>query len=119
MFERIKLFGLFTKHFGFREEEEWRIVYFPERDASGSLKSMIDYWIGPRGIEPKLKLQVRHIPNVTPTDLSLSAILDRIILGPTISSSLSKTMTEKMLDKLQKPELKSKLRTSTIPFRQM
>jgi hypothetical protein len=29
LFERIKLFALFTKHHGFKEEREWRVVYWP------------------------------------------------------------------------------------------
>ncbi|HYC53714.1 MAG TPA: DUF2971 domain-containing protein, partial [Candidatus Binatia bacterium] len=29
--ERLKLFSLFTKHRGFREESEWRIAYMPDR----------------------------------------------------------------------------------------
>jgi Protein of unknown function (DUF2971) len=118
LFDRIKLFALFTKHSGFKEEDEWRIVYLPERDSNGTLSSMIDYWIGPRGIEPKLKFKVDHIAGITSEGLSLSNMIDRIILGPTISSPLAKAMTEKMLDKIGKQELKEKLMASTIPFRQ-
>ena len=58
LFERLKLFALFTKHPGFREEREWRMVYLPERDGSHAFANMIDYSIGPRGIEPKLKFKI-------------------------------------------------------------
>jgi Protein of unknown function (DUF2971) len=115
--ERLKLFALFTKHHGFKEEEEWRMVYLPDRDESSSLKSMIDYTIGSRGVEPKLKLKVTEIPDAIPQGLSLTNIIDRILLGPATSSPLAKAMVEKMLGKLKKEELKNKVTASTIPFR--
>lgn len=31
-FERLKLFAIFTKHRGFLEENEWRVVYMRDRD---------------------------------------------------------------------------------------
>jgi Protein of unknown function (DUF2971) len=117
LFERIKLFALFTKHCGFSEEQEWRIVYLPDRDTKKSLTPMIDYLISARGIEPKLKYKFSHLVEETGSQISLSTIIDRIILGPTTSTPLAKAMIEKMLDKINRPELKSKLRASTIPFR--
>ena len=33
VFETLKLSSLFTKHRGFDEEEEWRVVYLSKRDA--------------------------------------------------------------------------------------
>jgi hypothetical protein len=61
LFERIKLFALFTKHRGFQEELEWRVVYMPERDPERKLEPMFHYSIGERGIEPKLKFTVQPI----------------------------------------------------------
>jgi hypothetical protein len=51
----LKSSSLLTKHDGFSEEKEWRIVYVPEGDPLGYLKACLDYFIGPRGLEPKLK----------------------------------------------------------------
>jgi hypothetical protein len=117
MYQRIKLFALFTKHPGFSEEKEWRAVYLRDRDDEKLLDSMFDYWIGPHGVEPKLKLKVQHIPGVTHESFSLINIVDRIILGPTVSSPLSRLMVLKMLDQLKKPELRDRVHASTIPFR--
>uniref|UniRef100_UPI0028EDA94E DUF2971 domain-containing protein n=1 Tax=Bradyrhizobium sp. SZCCHNR1093 TaxID=3057368 RepID=UPI0028EDA94E len=61
LFERIKIFALFTKHVGFKEEDEWRIVYLPDRDREKQLQPMFHYFIGPRGVEPKLKLKISPI----------------------------------------------------------
>lgn len=117
LFERIKIFALFSKHRGFIEEQEWRVVYLPDRDREKKLHSMFHYWIGPRGVEPKLRFKVQPIAGFTADDLSLHKITDRIILGPSISSPLARASMHRMLDILNQPELKSKLRVSTIPFR--
>lgn len=69
--ERLKLFSLFTKHDGFSEEREWRIVYMSERDRGGLLSQMLGYLITARGVEPKLKLKLTSIPGVMDTSVSI------------------------------------------------
>ncbi len=117
LFERIKLFALFSKHHGFKEEQEWRVVYMPERDAAKKLEPMFHYSIGSRGIEPKLKFKILPIKGLTVDDLSLAKITDRIILGPSVSSPMAIAAVQRMLDVLKQHSLKPKLRSSTIPFR--
>ena len=79
-FERLKLFAVFTKHRGFSEESEWRVVYMRDRDRDKMLDRMFGYRIGPHGVEPKLKLKIEHIPGLTGDDVSLSKIVERVIL---------------------------------------
>jgi|SRR5579863_3330415 len=117
LFHRIKTFALLSKHRGFEEEREWRIIYMKDLDPNGKLASMLDYWIGPRGIEPKLRLKVAPIEGVTAADLSLEKIVKRIILGPSLSSPLAQTAVLRMLDQLNKSYLKDRVCGSTIPFR--
>lgn len=118
LFERVKMFALYTKHCGFKEENEWRLVYWRSRDTKNQLGSMLSYFAGPKGLEPKLKLDVRQIPGITvPPDFSISKITDRIILGPTVSSPLSRSAMMKLLDSVKKPELRERVFTSGIPFR--
>lgn len=119
LFERIKQFALFTKHHGFKEEKEWRVVYMPDRDHDEKLEPMFHYAIGPRGVEPKLKFKVLPLEGVTAADLSLTKIIERIIMGPTSSSPLASASARRMFDLLKHPDLKPKLRASTIPFRPM
>ncbi len=115
--ERIKLFALFSKHHGFREEKEWRVVYMSERDTDGKLKSMQHYLNGPRGVEPKLRYKVAAIEGVTSPDFSFDKILAAILLGPSTSSPLAVRSVERMLDVIGKPELKDRLIASSIPLR--
>jgi hypothetical protein len=117
LFERIKIFALFTKHHGFKEENEWRVAYLPERDIEKKLEPMFNYSIGSRGVEPKLKFKVLPIKGFTADDISLTKIIDRIILGPSISSPIAVAAVLRMLDVVKHMGLKPKLISSTIPFR--
>jgi Protein of unknown function (DUF2971) len=64
-FYRLKLFSIFTKHQGFSEENEWRVVYLRDRDEAKVFDNMFSYWVGPRGVEPKLKLRIEAIPGLS------------------------------------------------------
>jgi len=117
LFERMKIFSIFTKHTGFSEEREWRVVYMRERDKSRTLDEMLHYAIGRSGVEPKLKFKVKPVDGVTTNDFSLEKLVSKIILGPTVSSPLSVSAVKRMLEKLGKSEIAKKLTASTTPFR--
>ena len=89
-FAAIKYYALTTKHTGFSEEAEWRVIYDPNRDRAGLLTQYMDYHISERGVEPKLKYKIEHIPGVSEADLTLDRLLVRIILGPSHSSCETK-----------------------------
>ncbi|MFT4097771.1 MAG: DUF2971 domain-containing protein [Rhodoblastus sp.] len=115
-FERLKMFALFTKHPGFREEKEWRAVYMPDRDIGKTFTHMIDYAITSRGVEPKLKFKVAPLPGYIDDDMSLDKLVNRIILGPSISSPLAQASIGKMFDRIA-PALKGRVIASSIPYR--
>jgi hypothetical protein len=115
--ERIKFCALFIKHVGFKEEKEWRAVHMSDRARKGQLRSMQHYVNGSRGVEPKLKLKFEHIEGITPPGFSLEKILLRILLGPSTSSHLAVQSVKRMLDLIERPELKDKLFASSIPLR--
>jgi hypothetical protein len=117
LFERIKIYSIFTKHHGFSEEKEWRAVYLRERDLNHKMDGMLHYAVGKRGIEPKLKYKIRPIEGLTRGDLSLEKIVHHIILGPSVASPLAISAVQRMLEKVGKHALASKLVASTTPFR--
>lgn len=117
LFKRLCLFAIFSKHSGFRDEQEWRLVYFKDRDKSGLLEPFFSYLNGTNGLQLKLKLPVRSINGVIHEDFNFVDITHSIIIGPTSSSLLTKRSAERMLDKVMKPELKKRLILSGIPFR--
>ena len=117
MFDLMKLFSLLSKHHGFKEEDEWRIIYFPDRDIKGLLKDGFRYIVGKNGIEPKLRVKIEPISTEPQATWSFHGILDRIILGPSISSPLALRSVRRMFDTLKRPEFKDKLWPSGIPLR--
>ena len=119
LFARFKIFSIFTKHHGFLEENEWRVVYMKEFDRENKLEEMLSYTVGKRGIEPKLKLQVRPIEGLTIGDISLEKLVHQIILGPSVSSPFSIAAVQRMLEKVGKRGLVPRLAASTTPFRPM
>jgi hypothetical protein len=118
LLDRVKLSALFSKHKGFDEEKEWRVVYMRERDQQGAFDPMLSYMTSARGIEKKLKFRIAHHPGATSEDLSLSKLVDRIILGPTVSTPMAAAAFKRMLAEHGEPDLIPRVFASTIPFRQ-
>ena len=115
-FERLKVFGLFTKHKGFAEEVEWRFVYMGERDIEGKFKHLLTYLIGPNGPRPKLRIPFVDTTNIGNGGLTLDNLVHRIILGPTLNDKLSLLAVTKMIEQAD-ANLLPRLRVSGIPFR--
>jgi hypothetical protein len=88
-----------------------------DRDEAKVFDNMFSYWVGSRGVQPKLKLKIQDFPGSPETDVGLSKIVERIILGPSLSSPLARGTVLRMLDVLGRPELKDRLMSSSIPFR--
>ena len=117
LFERIKVYALFSKHDGFKEEAEWRIAFLKERDINEEFESMFSYAIGRNGVEPKLKLKIAPIKGYSSQDLSLEKIVNQIILGPMMASPLAVKSVQRMLHIIKKSSIADKVIASTTPYR--
>jgi hypothetical protein len=117
LLERFKLFALFSKHRGFHEEREWRVVYMRDRDHGNAFNPFFGFVTGANGIEAKLKFKVAPVVGATADDLSLSKIVARIILGPTISSPMAMTAFKRLLFQHGEMALVASVVASSIPFR--
>lgn len=118
-FERLLAFSLFTKHKGFSEEREWRLVYVKENDPEFIFSPFLSYSITAQGVHPKLKLKLSEFSstsNLLP-DFNIADLTDRILLGPSISSELSVQSFRRMFRLTSHDLLVDKIRASTIPFR--
>jgi hypothetical protein len=115
LFERIKLFALFTKHRGFHEEREWRIVYLREQDRDGLFTQQLHYAIGPRGIEPRLRF-ITEALGTPETRPSLEHMVRRIILGPVLATPLALRSVVRMLE-LYQPAWADRVARSSTPYR--
>lgn len=118
-FERLLAFSLFTKHKGFSEEREWRLVYVKENDPEFIFSPFLSYSITAQGVHPKLKLRLSEFSKASDLlpDFNIADLTDRILLGPTISSELSVQSFRRMLDLASHGALAHMVRASTIPFR--
>lgn len=114
---RLKTFALFTKHHGFHEEREWRIVYMSDNDREQSFKKYFGHLATNRGFEPKLKLPIKPIPELKTENISLGTLVNRIILGPSVSSTLAANSLRQMLRNIGQIDLAEKVVTSGTPFR--
>lgn len=115
--DRLKMFALFTKHTGFSEEREWRLVYMRDRDPKGLYESMLSYTISPTGISPKFKLPLKRNMVEELLDLSITSLVSSILIGPTAGDALSVMSIKRMLCQTGKPELVGRVKTSSTPFR--
>ncbi|MEZ0239002.1 MAG: DUF2971 domain-containing protein [Methylophilaceae bacterium] len=118
LLERFKLFALTTKDKGFREEREWRFIYFSQRDPGKILSRWFGYQITPKGVEPKLKLPLRgEIEGVLADNVNLAGLVTTIILGPSHSSQIALSSFKRMLQCIGKPEFAERVVASTTPYR--
>ena len=114
MFTLMKIASILSKHDGFKEEAEWRIIYVPDRDDHKLFTENFSYVIGKNGIEPKLRFKIEPL-KLEPADTwTFFSILDRIILGPSFSWP---QLIERMFKVLNKTEFTKKVVVSKIPFR--
>ena len=111
-FSRLIVFALHTKHKGFEEVREWRLVYIKKFDEANLAGQMLDYFIGQNGVEPKLKLDLKSAPGLVSSSFRIEESIDRIILGPTVASPLSRMAFIRMLENLNLGSLKEKVYTS-------
>jgi len=116
-FNRLLIYALFTKHYGFREEQEWRIVYLKIRDPQDTCKPMRKYLNGPRGIEPKLHFAGEGLKSIDGADIKFDRLIKSIIIGPTNAYALAQQSFCRMLELLDKSHLVNSVCVSRIPLR--
>jgi hypothetical protein len=68
------------KHEGFREEREWRAIYYPKFYASTLMESAIQVVAGVPQLVYKIPLDATVSPALT--DLDFSRMFHRLIIGP-------------------------------------
>jgi hypothetical protein len=123
LFKRLCIFAVFSKHSGFKEENEWRLVYLKDRDQFDNKNKRVffdryfSFFNGASGIQPKLKLPIGDFLKSIGATVSFADLIDCIIIGPTAASPLAKRSVERMLQEIGKQSLVAKVKSSEIPFR--
>jgi hypothetical protein len=115
VFNMLLMFTVCLKHFGFREEKEWRVMYFPNLWDSPLMKSEIST-IG--GIPQKIyKLPLDASVSPILADIDLSCIFDRLIIGPTQYSWAMFEAFSKALSDIGVQDVHTRICVSNIPIR--
>jgi hypothetical protein len=117
MFYLMMIYSILSKHPGFREEQEWRVIYLPFRDQKGLFKEQLHYVMGQDAIEPKLRFPIEPLKLEPRETWTFDSILETILLGPTHQSPLAELSIKRMFQTLKKPEFIPKLKFSGIPLR--
>jgi hypothetical protein len=104
-----------TKHPGFKEEKEWRVVHCPSIYPSNHLVKDIQPVQGVP--QPIYKIRLEDIPDQGLTGINIPALVNRIIIGPT---KYPLAMGEAFIDLLKEAgvqNLSGKVWRSEIPLR--
>jgi len=114
-FFTFKLLALCSKHPGFDEEKEWRIIYTPGLENSKRMESEI---VEVRGIPQTVyKIPLENVPDEGLEGIEIPELLDRIIIGPTQYPIAMKDAFVKLLGEVGVQNPDSKVIVSDIPLR--
>ncbi len=116
-FNMLRFAVVCTKHPGFHEEREWRVVASPAMYPSDLLSSSVEIV---RGIpQTVLKIDLQDHPDRGLTGLALPELLDRIIIGPCEFPLVVVKAFRNLLTDARVPEPGSKIFVSGIPLRHL
>jgi hypothetical protein len=105
-----------TKHPGFLEELEWRVIHFPWWENSVYLLKEIEVIQGVP--QPVYKIPLTNIPEKGLFGLTIPDLIDRIIIGPTRDPLAMREAFINLLDEAGVEQSDRKVFVSNIPLRQ-
>lgn len=115
IFNAFRFSALCTKHRGFSEEKEWRVVFSPVLPHPGRISSGVEIVNGVPQRVCKVKLE--DIPDNGLIGLSPKSMIDRIIIGPThYDVEVARTFMD-VLSKVGVKNSYEKVYVSNIPLR--
>jgi len=115
VFEAIKILILCTKHPGFREEREWRVVYTPVMETSHHVKEDI---VTINGVPQQIyKIPLQDIPEENFYGATVADFIDRILIGPRNNGQLLVHSFCKLLEEAGCEDVGNKVFYSGIPLR--
>lgn len=105
-----------TKHPGFSEEREWRIVHTTKLFGTSDVPRKEIENIG--GIPQTIyKIPLKNRPEHGLTGIEIPELLDRVIIGPTQHPTLTRKAIVELLEEAGVPDSNEKVFLSDIPLR--
>jgi hypothetical protein len=115
LFYIFKVMFVCTKHEGFEEEREWRVVYNPDLSSSDHVKSEI---VSLNGVPQQIyKIPLQNIPDENFTGANIPEFVDRIIIGPSDEAPVLLDAFRKLLEEAGCEDAAGKVHYSGIPLR--
>lgn len=115
VFTLLRFAVLCTKHPGFHEEREWRVIASPLMYPSPLLHNEIEIIRGtPQAV---LKIDLQNHPELDLVGLALPELLNRIIIGPCQYPEVLVTAFIRLLENADVPDAANKVFVSDIPLR--
>jgi hypothetical protein len=106
---------LCTKHPGFQEELEWRVVYQPSLDPSDHIVRCTETINGVP--QPIYKIRLRDVPEAGLIGIEIKDLIERVIVGPTRYPDAVREAFVDALEGVGVPDAQQKVIASTIPLR--
>jgi hypothetical protein len=115
IFAAFRFAAVCTKHPGFAEEQEWRVVHCPAYDRSEHLEKSVEVINGVP--QPVYKIPLQNFPKMNLYGAAIPELIDRIIIGPTqYPLAICEAFVE-LLTKAGDPNAAKKVFYSNIPLR--
>ena len=115
LFSVFRGIAICTKHPGFMEELEWRVVYNPTFDPSDRLRQEIEV-IG--GVPQEVcKISLKEFSDKDFVGGTIPDLIDKIIIGPTDQQSVTGKALKKLLKEAGCEDAEERIRYSEIPLR--
>lgn len=115
-FNALQFSILSTKHCGFGEEKEWRIIHLPRESASAFVLPTFETV---RGIpEVVYHLPLQNLPGMNLPDVDIRKLLHRVIIGPCQNPYQVASTFEDILGQLGFQNPSQFIKLSMIPLRQ-
>ena len=116
LFDLFKTFALCTKHPGFHEEREWRVVYNPALESSEYVLSSIESVDGvPQEVH---KIPLKNLPEHGLENVEIPELVEGIIIGPSDQQLVLGNTFVKLLAAAGCEDAASKVFYSGIPLRE-
>ncbi len=115
LFNTFRFAVLCTKHPGFKEECEWRVIHMPDIELSERLKKHTEIVRGVPQIVFKIPLE--DVPEQGLHGLGLEKLINRLIIGPAAHAGEMRKAFIGLLDDAGVPNANEKVVVSGIPLR--
>jgi hypothetical protein len=116
-FNALQFAILSTKHFGFREEREWRVIHGPREYASAWVQPTFETVRGKPEVVYHLPLENHEGMNLP--EIDLNRLLCKVIIGPCQNPYQIASTFEDIMRSLGIEEPDKRIRISLIPLRQL